>query len=149
MADSKKASVSALSTNCESFRICSVSQRAEQGSHPRNRWQKYAYGCNELLFRPLSQWWRGPISPLIIRYIRSNIPLHSKISVFSYIFSYYAIASSVVLSIMNWAIEGLFNGYLDHFYQDSWRIWITVVVVFVGLGNFSSAVSSDESRERE
>jgi hypothetical protein len=73
-----------------------------------NRWQKYAYGCNELrgflsyvvsrftdtallfpltcrlLFNPLVQWWRrGPIAPQIHKFIWSNAPLHYKISMLS------------------------------------------------------------------
>ena len=56
-----------------------------------NRWQKYAYGCSELLFNPLVQWWRkGPIAHQIHRFMWSNAPIHYKISMMAYMFSYCA-----------------------------------------------------------
>jgi membrane glycosyltransferase len=59
-----------------------------------NRWQKYAYGCNELLFNPMVQWWRkGPIAHQIHRFMWSNAPFHYKISMMSYMFSYCASSS--------------------------------------------------------
>ncbi|KAJ9112324.1 hypothetical protein QFC19_000744, partial [Naganishia cerealis] len=46
-----------------------------------NRWQKYAWGCSELIFNPLRYWFtRGPFSPLFRQYLWSNIPLAGKIS---------------------------------------------------------------------
>lgn len=54
-----------------------------------NRWQKYAYGCNELLFNPIVQWWRkGPIAHQIHRFMWSSAPMHYKISMMAYMFSY-------------------------------------------------------------
>ena len=56
-----------------------------------NRWQKYAYGCSELLFNPFVQWWRkGPISHQIHRFLWSGAPVHYKISMMAYMFSYCA-----------------------------------------------------------
>lgn len=54
-----------------------------------NRWQKYAYGCSELLFQPLKRWFtKGPVTPLFNRFVYADgIPLHSKISVLAYISS--------------------------------------------------------------
>lgn len=46
-----------------------------------NRWQKYAYGCSEMLFNPLYQWFtKGPIQAQIHRFIWSDAPIHYKIS---------------------------------------------------------------------
>jgi hypothetical protein len=46
-----------------------------------NRWQKYAYGCSELLFNPIIYWFRrGPIAGQINKFLWSNAPLHYKIS---------------------------------------------------------------------
>ena len=46
-----------------------------------NRWQKYSYGCSELLFNPLISWFRrGPIAGQIHKFLWSNAPLHYKIS---------------------------------------------------------------------
>lgn len=56
-----------------------------------NRWQKYAYGCSELLFNPIVQWWRrGPINKQIHKFLWSSTPLHYKISMMAYMFSYCA-----------------------------------------------------------
>lgn len=56
-----------------------------------NRWQKYAYGCNELIFHPLVDWWRfGPITKQLRVFIWSDAPVHYKFSMMSYMFSYCA-----------------------------------------------------------
>jgi hypothetical protein len=106
-----------------------------------NRWKKYSYGCSELLFKPLKSWWRGPISSLIHRYVWSNIPLHSKVSVFAYVFSYYAIALAFFMSLINYFLVGMFDGKLDGVYLESWKIFVSMIVVFMGLGNLAFAAS--------
>ncbi|KAJ4465161.1 putative glycosyltransferase family 2 protein [Lentinula edodes] len=100
-----------------------------------NRWQKYAYGCNELLFNPLSQWWRrGPIARQIHRFIWSNAPVHYKISMMAYMFSYYGIAASITIGIINYILLG-FAFPVDGFYMHSFEIWLATTVVFFGSGN--------------
>jgi hypothetical protein len=50
------------------------------------RWEKYAYGCSELMFHPLKDWFRkGPITPIFRTFVRSRIPLSSKITLMAYI----------------------------------------------------------------
>lgn len=49
------------------------------------RWEKYAYGCNELVFNPIYQWWRGPFTKLFMRFLWSDIKLTSKITILAYI----------------------------------------------------------------
>ncbi|WWD07950.1 hypothetical protein V865_006058 [Kwoniella europaea PYCC6329] len=107
-----------------------------------NRWQKYAYGCSELLFHPLRKWFtKGPITPLYRSFVWADgIPLHSKISVLAYISSYYAIACSLLLSLVNWVLIGLFDDVLDLFYLESWQVFLTCIVIFCGLSNVSSAL---------
>ncbi|WVW78745.1 hypothetical protein I302_100705 [Kwoniella bestiolae CBS 10118] len=107
-----------------------------------NRWQKYAYGCSELLFQPLRRWFhKGPITPLFNSFVWADgIPLHSKISVLAYISSYYAIACSLLLSLVNWVLIGLFDDVLDLFYLESWQVFLTCIVIFCGLSNISSAL---------
>lgn len=52
------------------------------------RWEKYAYGCNELLFHPIRKWiYKGPFTPLFRRFLFSNIRFTSKITIISYIVS--------------------------------------------------------------
>ncbi|WVQ83998.1 hypothetical protein IAT38_006143 [Cryptococcus sp. DSM 104549] len=107
-----------------------------------NRWQKYAYGCSELLFQPFRKWpTKGPITPLFHRFVwAESIPLHSKISVLAYISSYYAIACAMLLSLLNWVLIGLFDDVLDLFYLESWQVFLTCIVIFCGLSNISSAI---------
>ncbi|EIW55944.1 uncharacterized protein TRAVEDRAFT_171869 [Trametes versicolor FP-101664 SS1] len=100
-----------------------------------NRWQKYAYGCNELLFNPIIQWWRkGPIAHQIHRFLWSNAPLHYKFSMMSYMFSYYGIAAAITISIVNYILLG-FQFPVDGYYMHSFEIWLSTTIVFIGSGN--------------
>lgn len=100
-----------------------------------NRWQKYSYGCNELIFNPLIDWWRlGPITKQLRVFLWSGAPVHYKITMMSYMFSYYGIAASAVLSILNYIILG-FALQPDGFYMKSFEIWLACTVVFPGAGN--------------
>lgn len=105
------------------------------------RWEKYAYGCNELLFHPLRYWLtRGPFTPLFRKFIGSNIHYTAKITIMGYIGTYYAIGTSWVLTFMNYFLIGWFAPSLDHFYLDSFKIYVSLVVVFNLLGNIALAV---------
>ncbi|TFK37024.1 glycosyl transferase family group 2-domain-containing protein [Crucibulum laeve] len=99
-----------------------------------NRWQKYSYGCNELLFNPLVQWWRkGPIAHQIHRFLWSKAPMHYKISMMAYMFSYYGIAASVTISVINYVLLG-FQFPVDGYFMHSFEIWLATTVVFWGSG---------------
>jgi len=105
------------------------------------RWEKYAYGCNELLFNPIRFWLiKGPFTHLFNTFLFSNIRFTSKITIISYIGTYYAIGAAWILTLANYFAIGWFNGYLDKYYLNSWNVWFGLVVVFVGLGNVSLAV---------
>ncbi|KAL7277979.1 hypothetical protein ACG7TL_007932 [Trametes sanguinea] len=100
-----------------------------------NRWQKYAYGCNELIFNPLIHWWRlGPINKQLRTFLWSAAPVHYKISMLSYMFSYYGLAASALLSVLNYFLLG-WNIKVDGFYEHSFEIWLACTVVFPGAGN--------------
>ncbi|KZT25599.1 hypothetical protein NEOLEDRAFT_1065128 [Neolentinus lepideus HHB14362 ss-1] len=100
-----------------------------------NRWQKYAYGCNELLFNPLVQWWRkGPIAHQIHRFMWCAAPLHYKLSMMAYMFSYYGISAGCTIAIINYVLLG-FQFPVDGFYMHSFEIWLATTVVFFGSGN--------------
>ncbi|KAI0327882.1 hypothetical protein GY45DRAFT_1372836 [Cubamyces sp. BRFM 1775] len=100
-----------------------------------NRWQKYSYGCNELIFNPLVRWWRlGPINKQLRTFIWSNAPVHYKISMMSYMFSYYGLAGSAILSLLNYLLLG-WDLKVDGFYEHSFEIWLACTVVFPGAGN--------------
>lgn len=100
------------------------------------RWEKYAYGCNELLFHPVRYWlYRGPFTPLFLKFLGSGIPTTSKITVISYIGTYYAIAAAWVLTTVNYFLKGWWAEQLDRYYLDSWQVWFSIVIVFNCLGN--------------
>ncbi|KAK0458084.1 glycosyl transferase family group 2-domain-containing protein [Desarmillaria tabescens] len=99
------------------------------------RWQKYAYGCDEIIFNPIVRWWRqGPISAQLRGFMCSKAPIHYKIGMSSYMFSYYGIAAATVGSIVNYLLLGLAPE-LDKFYLHSFEILLACVVVFPALGN--------------
>jgi cellulose synthase/poly-beta-1,6-N-acetylglucosamine synthase-like glycosyltransferase len=105
------------------------------------RWEKYAYGCNELIFHPFKDWiFKGPFTKLFRNFICSNMPIHSKITIMAYIGTYYALGSAWILTLMNYVIIGLYNGHLDHYYLDSFKIFFSIIIVFSALGNFALAV---------
>ncbi|KAI1085283.1 glycosyl transferase family group 2-domain-containing protein [Whalleya microplaca] len=105
------------------------------------RWEKYAYGCNELMFHPFRYWLtRGPITPLFRRFLTSSILLPKKITICTYIATYYAIGASWLLTLMNYFLTGWFFGLYDKFYIDSFAIFISIIVVFTGLGNCALAI---------
>ncbi|KAI9778016.1 MAG: hypothetical protein M1839_008421 [Geoglossum umbratile] len=113
------------------------------------RWEKYAYGCNELLFHPLRFWpVRGPFTKLFREFLFSNIRFTSKVTIVSYIGTYYAIGAAWIMTTANYFAVGWFNGYLDKYYIDSWKVWFTVVIVFNGLGNIALAVMRYRIGER-
>ncbi|KAK1764135.1 putative glycosyltransferase [Phialemonium atrogriseum] len=113
------------------------------------RWEKYAYGCNELLFHPIRTWlWRGPFTPLFRRFLFSNIRFTSKITIISYIGTYYAIGAAWIMTSINYFLMGWFNGYLDKYYVDSWKVWFSIIIVFNGLGNVALALMRYRIGER-
>jgi hypothetical protein len=106
-----------------------------------SRWEKYAYGCNELLFHPFRFWIiRGPFTPLFRKFITSNIRITSKITILAYIGTYYAIGAAWILTLLNYFLIGWFNGYLDHYYLDSFKVYFSLVIVFSALGNVALAI---------
>lgn len=114
-----------------------------------NRWEKYAYGCNELLFHPFRFWLtKGPFTPLLRKFITSNIRVTSKITILAYIGTYYAIGAAWVLTLMNYFLIGWYNGYLDHYYLDSFKVYFSLIIVFSALGNISLAVLRYRLSER-
>jgi len=113
------------------------------------RWEKYAYGCSELIFHPFVHWpTKGPFTPLFRRFITSSMPLPSKLTIMAYIGTYYALASAWLLTLLNYCLVGWFNGHLDHYYTTSFRIYFAIVIVFSALGNVSLAILRYRTEER-
>lgn len=105
------------------------------------RWEKYAYGCNELLFHPFRLWLtRGPFTPLFRRFITSNISFYKKVTIMAYIGTYYAIGVSWLLTLGNYFLTGWFWGIYDKYYLDSFAVYFSIIIVFPLSGNFALAV---------
>ena len=105
------------------------------------RWEKYAYGCNELVFHPVKDWpRRGLFTPLFRTFVVSGIPLTSKVTVMAYVGTYYALGGAWLFTLANYFIIGWFNGYLDHYYLHSFNVYFSIIIVFTALGNISLAV---------
>lgn len=105
------------------------------------RWEKYAYGCSELIFNPFRYWlFRGPFTKLFLRFLGSCIPLASKFTILAYIGTYFALGSAWILSLANYFLVGWYNGALDHYYIDSFQIYFAIIIIFSGVGNLSLAV---------
>ena len=104
------------------------------------RWEKYAYGCSELIFHPLRYWLvRGPFTKLFRGFISSNMPFPSKVTIMAYIGTYYALGSAWMLTLLNYFLTGWMNGMLDHYYLDSFKVYFAIIIVFTCLGNISLA----------
>ncbi|KAH7126787.1 glycosyl transferase family group 2-domain-containing protein [Dendryphion nanum] len=95
------------------------------------RWEKYAYGCNELVFNPFIKWpTKGPITPLFWKFLWSPIKVTSKITILGYIGTYYAIASSLPLTLANYCLVGWLGDEIDQMFQTSWKIFVGMAVIF-------------------
>jgi hypothetical protein len=132
-----------------------------------NRWQKYAYGCSELVFNPcvfhlqplypaaeLSadpllltsrsiRYWptRGPFTKQILRFLcLSKLPVHYKFSSMGYIFSYYAIACAIPMTILNYVIIGLYDEDITGSYLPSWNALVALWVVFSAASPLAYAI---------
>ncbi|KAK2594926.1 hypothetical protein QQS21_007374 [Conoideocrella luteorostrata] len=106
-----------------------------------NRWQKYAYGVNEMIFHPFHRWiFKGPFTPLFYTYLNSNIVLSSKLSIMAYMCSYYALGSALFLTTLNYFLIGWFRDDLASCYLTSWNVFLSLVVVFNASGPISLAI---------
>lgn len=99
------------------------------------RYQKYAYGCSEIVFNPLKYWFtRGPLSKLFRDFLWSDVPLAYKISTLSYMSTYYALAVAFPLTLALFVIQGLFAPWLDLVFLPNFDVWITVTLIFTLAG---------------
>ncbi|KAF1356043.1 hypothetical protein EJ07DRAFT_181633 [Lizonia empirigonia] len=106
-----------------------------------DRWEKHAYGCNELVFNPIRTWlWKGSITPLFRTFLAADLQLSSKLTIIGYVSSYYALASAVPLGLLNYFLVGWLNGELDKFYVESWQVFVALLVVFNLFSNICLAV---------
>ncbi|KAK0658057.1 glycosyl transferase family group 2-domain-containing protein [Cercophora newfieldiana] len=95
------------------------------------RWEKYSYGCSELLFHPIYYWlWKGPVTPMVWRIITCNMKVTAKFTIFAYVFTYYAIALALPLTIAMYFFIGWYQETYRLVTFEPWKVLIGVVVVF-------------------
>lgn len=75
------------------------------------------------------------------------MPLASKITIMAYIGTYYAIGSAWILTILNYFLIGFFQGHLDAYYLDGFRLHVAIVFVFTFVGTIALGVLRYRSGE--
>ena len=66
------------------------------------RLRKYAYGCCEVVFNKFKDWRKkGIFSQLFKNFLKSNMPIASKIGILAYMGTYFAMASAIPFTIMS------------------------------------------------
>ncbi|GAA6031495.1 hypothetical protein JCM8097_006483 [Rhodosporidiobolus ruineniae] len=112
-----------------------------------NRWQKYAFGCSEMVFNPFIQWWRkGPFSSLYARYLWGNTPLPTKVAASAYVASYWSIGCAPPLTLAYYLLQGWFAEELSLAFTPSFGTLLSVMVVFAGGGMFATISSRYRSQ---
>lgn len=114
-----------------------------------NRWQKYAFGCSEIIMQPLRLWLtKGPLTPLFVKFITSDkCSLSQKITVSSYMFSYYALAMSLPFAICMFIVVGLYENETRQYIVDSFKIWLSILVIFSAAGTTARLLCFLRSRQ--
>jgi hypothetical protein len=124
------------------FYDCGMTEGVSLNIHDElNKFTKYAYGVNEILFHPLSQWYNiGILNQQFCEFIVSNrISLSTKYVILSYMSSYYALSLSPLLSIVNYFLVGWEDGNrLIQKTNVSFKIFISCIVLFMGGSTLSN-----------
>lgn len=115
-----------------------------------NRWSKYAYGCSELVFNPVKDWWRiGPFTKIFRTFLKSDLNSYSKITMIFYIGTYYAMALWPLLVVnlfaTGWGRWKLASAWA--FYNEGFGVFISVLLVFNLVGPFTNALIRYRARE--
>ncbi|KPV73979.1 uncharacterized protein RHOBADRAFT_45272 [Rhodotorula graminis WP1] len=112
-----------------------------------NRWQKYAFGCSEMVFQPFRYWFtRGPISKLFTSFLRGKSPLPCKLSSISYIASYWALAVACPMVLAFYFLEGEFIWDMSGAFRPAFSTLVSIIVVFAGGSTCATAVSRYRSQ---
>jgi len=105
-----------------------------------SRWQKYAWGCSEIIFHPIKYWpKRGPFTKLFRAFLGSKMTPHSKFAILAYIFSYYAFSSAWCASVVSYVLIGVF-AWTDTFYLTAWNVFLVCLILFQGLSSISICI---------
>jgi hypothetical protein len=76
------------------------------------------------------------------------MPWSSKLSILAYMCSYFALASALLLSLINYLIIGWFRDELSSAYLTSWNVLMSLIVVFNILGQVALALLRYRTGER-
>jgi hypothetical protein len=97
----------------------------------------------------LNEWHRkGPITKQLRTFLWSDAPVHYKLTMMSYMFSYYGLAAAALLSVVNYIVLG-FALEPDGFYMHSLEIWLACTVVFPAAGNLGFTLMEYRLGRRE
>lgn len=115
-----------------------------------NRWTKYAYGCSELVFNPVKDWWRlGPFTKIFRTFLKSDLNSYSKITMIFYIGTYYAMAlwPLLVVNLLavgwgRWKLKAAWG-----FYNEGFGVFISVLLVFNVAGPITNALIRYRAKE--
>ena len=96
-----------------------------------SRWEKYAYGVSELIFKPMRFWFtRGPFTALFWHFLRSNTELGSKCSSLFYMGTYFGLAYAWPFALLNYVLVGMSPQPLGKFFVSALQVLISVTVIF-------------------
>jgi len=102
-----------------------------------------------MIFHPLHRWiYKGPFTTLFYTFLGSDMPWSSKLSILAYMCSYFALASALLLSLVNYCIIGWFRDELSSCYLTSWNVLMSLIVVFNILGQVALALLRYRTGER-
>ncbi|UZJ55708.1 hypothetical protein CBS101457_005028 [Exobasidium rhododendri] len=104
------------------------------------RWQKYAWGVSEMIFRPIHKWYLGPITPLYRRFLFGKAPIHYKWASTSYCFSYYAISVTFPVTLAVALLQGWLGPDIEATYVTSFTVLVACIVIYYGLGTLSLCI---------
>jgi hypothetical protein len=63
----------------------------------------------------------------------SDVKSSSKVTVLGYVFTYYAMAAALPFTLANYCLTGWIPDSLDHYYLESFKIMILLLIVFNGI----------------
>jgi len=63
-------------------------------------------------------------------FLASGMPVGSKLNIISYIGIYYATGAAWVMTLTNFIAGSLYNRYLDKWYVELWKTWLSIIMVF-------------------
>lgn len=96
-----------------------------------SRWEKYAYGVSELIFKPVRFWFtRGPFTPLFWNFVRSNTELGSKCSSLFYMGTYFGLGYAWPFALLNYILIGMSPQPMGKFFVSALQVLIAVTVIF-------------------